>query len=489
MYKKIIVIALLILAATDLSSQKANDSLINSKVYDIGYTSRIFTDYSRTYNSINRELGKQDSVVSYRKITSSIWYPTETKDVNKKMSFSEYLLTTELDEKKDYKTGDSINTSADKFQEYYGINDDVFTKITNTPINSYHNAEFLSEKLPLVIYIQGMNAFSFENHLLCETVANKGYVVISFNSKGRENRWVAAETQDFETQIRDVQFIIGELAKNPSINSNKVILIGHSIGGYVNILTKLRDNRISGLVSLDGSIKHDFKRVDEFVYSDLNKVNCPLLSFSDQKHTKAKRYLDSMIYSDRHYFQMSNFGHTNYKSITYIKKFKPDSITYNTYLSMNKLILSFIENIHTPSDYFANHCNDFSKAESITYSYQPSIHDYDYFMQQSGKNGFDKLFNIYDTIKSQQPSFQLFADDIYKWANRLRYNGYFDFSIEVYDLLIKLYPEFMPAYNGLARTYLIIDKKDEAIKAYESALKIEPDNGSFKRKLTRLTNN
>jgi len=57
--------------------------------------------------------------------------------------------------------------------------------------------------------IQGMNSFSFENHLLCETQARKGYVFISFNSKGTERRWGEPTTSDYESQIHDIQFVIG----------------------------------------------------------------------------------------------------------------------------------------------------------------------------------------------------------------------------------------------------------------------------------------
>jgi hypothetical protein len=58
-----------------------------------------------------------------------------------------------------------------------------------------------------------MNGFSFENHILCKEIASQGYVVISFNSKDTDNRWTEPNTFDYENQICDVQFLIGEANK------------------------------------------------------------------------------------------------------------------------------------------------------------------------------------------------------------------------------------------------------------------------------------
>ena len=53
-------------------------------------------------------------------------------------------------------------------------------------------------------------------------------------------------------------------------------------------------------------------------------------------------------------------------------------------------------------------------------------------------------------------------------------------------LHIHLHPDYISGYNGLTRTLLLLDKNDEAIEIYESALEIWPNNESIKRKLNKL---
>jgi len=45
----------------------------------------------------------------------------------------------------------------------------------------------------------------------------------------------------------------------------------------------------------------------------------------------------------------------------------------------------------------------------------------------------------------------------------------------------------MSGYKGSARSYLLQNKKDEAIHAYKQAIERQPDNESMKRKLNTLT--
>jgi len=271
-------------------------SQTNNGNYTIGYKSVKYVDLSRSHYSVQKDLGKKDAPFEHRTITASIWYPAGEHGSDQKMKFEEFFSTTEMNDKSDYRPSDSIVSMADKFADYYGLNTQELDRIQNLSTNSYAGSEFLMGTFPLVIYIPGLNGFSFENHLLCESIARRGNVVIAFNSKGSEGRWMGFSDIDFENLIRDVQFLMGESIKNPKINSSRIVLIGHSIGGHANILTKMRDNRVTGLISLDGSMKHDLNRSNSFVYRDYDKVNRPLLSISNQDYNDARNYLDKTYY-------------------------------------------------------------------------------------------------------------------------------------------------------------------------------------------------
>ena len=454
------------------------------KSYDIGYKSLLYQDCSR----VNNELILSDSMNNCRTISTSIWYPSSVKDYDSQVKFGDFLTTIELNEKRDYNPKDSVIKSADKFADYYNISKTHFLRLLNYPTESFFNSEVLPNKYPLVIYIPGMNGFSFENHMLCEEIAKQGNVVISFNSKGSDKRWMEPNTIDYENQIRDVQFIIAKTANLSYVDNSKICLIGHSIGGYVNVLTKIRDNRITSLVSLDGSIIHDLNRSSEFVYEDLSKVNCPFLSISIRGIEKAMIYLDSMKHADRYYYQTSAFRHKDFKSITYLLPTTIDSAKFKNYLKLNFLIASFIDKVNNRrQDRFQALSDNLTNSGFVKTSYLPSTPDFSDFRRMVSNANFSDISDIYKNTVAQYPKFAISNYELYDWGNNLRYYGYFEQAIQVYRLLIDLYPDYISSYNGLARTLLLQNKDNEAIEVYRLALKIEPNNESIKRNLNKLT--
>lgn len=461
---------------------------IGEQTFDIGYKSKVYRDYSRDNNSSYNKL-IADSMKNCRIITTSMWYPSLATESDKKMIFCDFMPTIELNEKKDYNIKDSILNPSDKFADYYNIDKAHFSSLMNYTTQSFLNSKYLPAKYPLVIYIPGMNGFSFENHMLCEEIAKHGYVVISFNSKGSNKRWMEPNTIDYENQIRDVQFLIAETNSQSFVDNSKICLIGHSIGGYVNILTKIRDNRITSLVSLDGSIIHDLKRCNEFVYNDLSKMTCPFLSISTQDFNKARIYLDSMSHADRYYYQTSTFSHKDFKSITYLLSTSIDSVKFEVYLKLNDLIVSFINKVNNnkKQEDFEELNNEFTNSGFFMTSYLPSIPGFSDFRLMVSNANFNDISGIYKNTVTQYPTFVISKDELYDWGNRLRYFGCFSQSVHVYKLLIDLYPEYISGYNGLARTLLLQNNYDEAIQVYKLALEMNPNNESIKRKLNKLT--
>ena len=77
-------------------------------------------------------------------------------------------------------------------------------------------------------------------------------------------------------------------------------------------------------------------------------------------------------------------------------------------------------------------------------------------------SNFIDLEGILNQLLATYPSFSISAVDLYDWGNDLRYYGHFNQAIEVYELLIALYPDNMSGYKGSARTYLLQNQKDEA---------------------------
>ena len=145
---------------------------------------------------------------------------------------------------------------------------------------------------------------------------------------------------------------------------------------------------------------------------------------------------------------------------------------------LNDLIVSFIKQSNENNESFKG----FAEVD-----YLPSDLDFEDFKSEAYSSNFIDLEGIINQLLATYPSFSISADDLYGWGNDLRYYGHFNQAIEVYELLIALYPDNMSGYKGSARTYLLQNKKDEAIHAYKQAIERQPDNESMKRKLNTLT--
>jgi len=421
--------------------------------YSIGYRSVKHIDLSRSQNSINKELGREDSLFEHRTITTSMWYPTSQNGLTNKMYFGDFLSTIEMNDKNDYNDCDSIFTLADKFADYYGLDQKSLERIQKLTTNSYPNPDYINKKFPLVLYVPGLNGFSFENHLLCESIAAQGNIVISFNSKGSEGRWMGFGDIDFENLIRDIQFIIGESTRYPMVNTSRIVLIGHSIGGHANILTKIRDNRITGLVSLDGSIKHDLKRSNGFIYKDYSKINCPLLSISNQKFVAARHYLDSMYNANCFYIQTTGLKHKDYKSLPHILETERDSFRFSKYLVINKIVVAFIGMIngYDVNNYYEKQFHEIAKNQFIKFYYIESIPDIDDFKSILYSKGFANAKCTYANISSEYLHFRLPEQGLIDWANRLKYSGFINEAIEIYELIIDIYPQNQSVLRKLNR--------------------------------------
>ena len=382
-----------------------------------------------------------------------MWYPAFDYGASEKMLYRDFFSTMEMEDKLLNKDHESKFLLSEQFADYYGINETELIRINQLKTNSYSGSAFPDKIFPLVIYIPGANGFSFENHMLCESIAEQGNVVISFNSKGTEGRWMDIVNSDFENLIRDIQFILGESIKNPMIRTTDVTLIGYSVGGHINYLTKMRDNRIGGIVSLDGSIKHDFQRTKDFIFNDYRKINCPILSISNQDFEDARMYLDSMYNADRYYYKASGFEHKDYKSISYVLTSKYDTLKYNRHLLLNDLVVSFINMINKKDVYksfeFLN--TELIKSQFLTLNKVESIPDIDDFKVLIGEGNFTNSKLIYNNIIVKYPQFRISEKELVDWGNRLNYSGFFDQAIEIYKLIIDIYPNNQSVKNKLKR--------------------------------------
>lgn len=114
----------------------------------------------------------------------------------------------------------------------------------------------LDRAFPLVLVAQGNGQDVADQVVLCEYLANQGYVVASTPSPMLRT---PMEREDqagtfAERQAADLAAAMRALAERQPVDTMHVGIVGHSFGARAALLLAMRDPRIRAVVSLDGGI-------------------------------------------------------------------------------------------------------------------------------------------------------------------------------------------------------------------------------------------
>lgn len=109
---------------------------------------------------------------------------------------------------------------------------------------------------PLVLVAQGNGEDVFDQVVLCEYLASRGFVVATTPSPMRET---PLEREDqvgelAERQASDLAAAADAVSQIVPVDTGRIGLVGHSFGARAALLLAMRDPRVRAVVSLDGGI-------------------------------------------------------------------------------------------------------------------------------------------------------------------------------------------------------------------------------------------
>ncbi|PIF44556.1 prolyl oligopeptidase family protein [Chryseobacterium sp. 52] len=118
-----------------------------------------------------------------------------------------------------------------------------------------------NEKLPLVIFVHGYKGYKDWGawNLMAEKFSEAGFFFVKFNSSHNgttvEDPHNFADLEAFgnnnySKELSDLGVVIDHFVKDPKVDDQKIILIGHSRGGGISIVKTFEDERINGLITL-----------------------------------------------------------------------------------------------------------------------------------------------------------------------------------------------------------------------------------------------
>ncbi len=446
--------------------------------FRVGFQHYLTSDSTRTYQRIYDWTNKSIP----RPISVSIWYPSNELSMEAEpMTVLDYLEILKEEEEWEYLPNEQI------------LN---WFEFPNTPANQSHllekatafaNLKHANGKFPVVVYAPGLQTSSIENFALAEYLASHGYLVISSPSRGSENRFFENDAgKNLETQARDIEFLIAELAKIPSANLDEIATMGFSFGGLANVLSQMRNDNIKAIVSLDGSIKYQYQTLKNSPFFDIEKVDVPFIHFAqrdipeevmladqiDPRLNNEFEFYDSLTNSQAYSLKFHNLTHSYFTSLRILFEARDDRqdvsdveimesykwmsiYTLNfleAFLKDNASSLKFIENRPTDNGIREGLISKRSKKP------QPKRFTFQDFNELAATQNYSDLIPLYETVLKEYPNLEIAEGPLNNLGLQLIFNPENSLkAINVFLLATHIYPESGNLYDSLAEAYLFIE--------------------------------
>lgn len=503
--------ALLILVLFQASIINGQTSLneidLNNGKYKVGFRRYTTFDSTRTYSRIYDYSNKKVT----RPISVSIWYPSEQNIGNKKpVNILDYFEILKEEEEWEYLPNEQI------LNWFYYSNTPANQKHLKEPTKAYPEIEFAKGKFPIIVYAPSFQASSIENFALCEYLASHGYIVISSPSKGTETRWFSNNNaKEMETQARDVEFLIKEVGKFSMANYKKIAVMGFSFGGLSNVITRMRNEKIKAIVSLDGTERYQYELLKKSPFFDLNKIDVPYIHMGQKDipknvlkednikaelNTKFDLY-DSITNCKVYRLKFHNLTHSNFSTLGILfanrdeRQDKSDSEIMESYKWVSTYTLnflnSFLENDDNALKFIENKPSDngvrnglitqrTKQPESVAFTFQD-------FNDLASNQNYQNLLDLYDSVMKKNPSLKLPESNLNTLGLQLAFNpSTSEQGINVFLLATKLYPNSANLFDSLAEAYLFIDKIEKAIENFKKSLDLNAQNQNAIDRLKQL---
>ncbi|MEM6684766.1 MAG: CocE/NonD family hydrolase [Bacteroidota bacterium] len=506
MYTFFTLLFTLFFTISGFSQVSPDDFQLHHGSYTVGFKQYNTVDATRTYTRVFEWTQQKIQ----RPIPISMWYPSTTTN-DKKTTILSYLEIF-----KNEREWESLPNE-------HLLN--WFKYPTNTPHNvamlpkttaAFANVPIADGKFPVVIYAPSYEASSIENFMLCEYLASHGYIVISSPSRGATHQYFKGGThEDMETQARDVEFLIQEVLRVEQADHDKIATMGFSFGGMSNVLAQLRNAYIKAVVSLDGTIRYNYKVLKESPFHDITKADVPFIHFAqkdipaavlkadnmDPKLNSQFEFYDRLLYSDAYTLKLHDLTHANFCSFGILfrprdpRQDKSDEkilasykivSTYtlhflNAYLQNNQTALTFLQNTPEQNGIAKELLSkEFKKATEKPMTFQR-------FNDIAAKQSYQNMEALHKEIIQKHPNLELPEWKLNNLGLQLNFNPKTShLGVLVFKFAIYLYPKSANLFDSLAEAYLYAGDHQNAIIHFKKSLLLNPKNQNARKRLKEL---
>jgi dienelactone hydrolase len=382
-----------------------------------------------------------------------------------------------------------------------------------TPMWAVRDAPWAAGQFPVVIYAPGFSGVSWENADLCEYLASHGYVVLATPSMGATSRSMTYDLEGVEAQARDISFLIAFAHSLTAADVAKIGVIGFSWGGISNIVAAARDNRITALVALDGSLRYSPGLLSQAGDVHPEQMCLPLLSIAQGQWTledherfttgaerQGPNVLNAWTHGDLIAVYMLGMAHGEFGSMyqrnedswrTIFQGWhqhrgdysRQDSVVgygwmarytlefLDAYLKQAATAAAFLAN--TPA---GNGVPAHMMAAQFRAAATPNPASLEGFRLEIGRRGFDRAAEIYQEFRGRLAHFELSEHALGAWSDELIETHHVAEARRLLELNVQIHPGSSDALVRLGDLYQKTNRRQPAIDAFRAALEKDPNN-------------
>lgn len=344
----VLILFLFIIGCTDSIEEK-------SKPYAAGFQTVSIIDTSRNYKP-NTDT---TDYLHFRPIDIDVWYPADSLATDTSLLVHDLLGL--LEQRANYYTASNAgNGITGQLAQFFcnGFKCSDSTKLLRFKTNTFKNAAVAQGKFPLVIYMTAFNGMSYENYSLFESLAKKGYVVVSISSIGRFPGDMTMKTADLMEQVNDAVIALDTLKRKFNIDLDRIGIVGYSWGGLAGAILAGKIPDVKCLVSLEGSEFHhygnekqedaDFDAITESDDFKTLMLSTPYLRLESapQDQTGRKdsvyRFFPKKV-NNAQVFAIDSMKHEDFGCFSLIVKKSGNCPEDKRYLTAHNLTISFLD--------------------------------------------------------------------------------------------------------------------------------------------------
>ena len=464
----------------------------------VGYRTLETYDHSRSFGDKRDLRGAVRAGARSRPLQISLWYPAAPES-GRPLAFGEYL------DRVPRETDFSVPLEGNGYREVWiarqvasGAARARLEAVLAAPTAARLDAEPAAGRFPLVLIAPGFGASAWLESLLAEHLASRGYLVASSPSMGPAARAMVGGYVGLETQLRDLEFVLGELHDRPQRDPDRTAVVGYSFGGAAAAMLAMRSREIDAVVSLDGSdaLRNIVALLERWPFFDRG-LRQPYLRFGARWASDYDaRLIESWRYAPRTLVTFPSLTHFDFSVLGVIAELVPgfgaptmgDGRLGHEWVC--RLTADFLDDVFAPDPGPPYHLRPGPNRKLFEMSHFPAAEAPPapaQMIELIESQGVSAARALWQRFRKEDPQLALFREEeLIGLARRRLRDGQSAAAIEVLRLATDVFPQSASAHAELGEVYAMTGARPLALASFRRALQLAPGDQDLQRRVQEL---